>query len=144
MQQCKLFMEINVEASTYPALLIPPRQLSPTPTWTSNIQEDAYLYMNTRHKRVANAWKPARWHKQASNQSYLHALMHIRAPTKHRQAQTIGWCRVLPNSEHCPLETILRWFNNHLQPRGFLPITWIGAKELKRCLSSPYLKSFQA
>jgi hypothetical protein len=114
-QPRKLFMEINVEASTYPALLIPPRQLSPTPTRTSSIQEDAYLYINTRHERTSNAWKPARWRKQTSNQSYLHALMHIRAAAKHHQAQTIGWCRVLPNSKYCPtrllqqaLETISR------------------------------------
>jgi hypothetical protein len=124
---------------------------SPTPTRTSNIQEDVYLYMNTRHEHTANAWKPARWHKQASNQSYLHALMHIWAAAKHRQAQTIGWCRVLPNSECCPtrllqqaLETILRWFNNRLKPWGFLPITRRRAKELKKCLSSLYPKSFQA
>jgi hypothetical protein len=139
MQPCKLFMEINVEASTYPALLIPPWQLSPTPTRTSSIQEDTYLYMNTRHEHTDNTWKPARWRKQASNQSYLYALMHIRAAAKHRRAQTIGWCWVLPNSEHCPtrllqqaLETILRWFNNCLKPRGFLPITRMRVKELKK------------
>jgi hypothetical protein len=106
MQPHKLFMEINVERSTYPALLIPPRQLSPTPTRTSSIQDDTYLYMNTWHERTTNSWKPTRWRKQASNQSYLHALMHIQAAAKHRQAQTIGWCRVLPNSEHYPTQLI--------------------------------------
>jgi hypothetical protein len=137
MRPRKLFMEISIEVSTYPTLLIPPRWLSPTPTRASSIQEEACIYMNTRHERTTNSWKWVRWRKQASNQSYLHAHMHIWAVAKHRQARTIGWCRVLPNSEYCPtqllqqaLKIILRWFNNRLKLGEFLPITRMRAKTL--------------
>jgi hypothetical protein len=137
MRPRKLFMEISIEVSTYPALLILPRWLSPIPTRASSIQEEACIYMNTRHERTTNSWKWVRWHKLASNQSYLHAHMHIWAAAKHCQARTIGWCRVLPNSEYWPtlllqqaLKTILRWFHNRLKLGQFLPITRIRANTL--------------